>query len=408
MENNDTKHIFEYIPNPVSNPVFNPVSNSKSIPVVSNPVSESIINNPVSVTDAANIAVGIDTTESTQETQETKEKQDQTNTDVNVDRAAQVEQSNQSEVSPHAPDVKIRKIQVPQDDHLDEYKPIPHHDTLVLSGGATKGFLLLGALQYACDNYYLKHIKTYVGTSIGAIICYLLVIGYTPIEIMVYICTRNVLESLQKFNIQNMMDGIGAASFSPIHDFLEKMTINKIGKIPTLKYLKDRFGKTLVCATYNITQNKVEYLSPDTQPDLPALIALRMSSNLPLIFEHFKYDGSYYIDGGISDNFPIHHAEQYGERVLGIMHSKKEGGSWDIAKSKTSLLNYVHSLLFVPISQTSEFRISLCKKNNTLIRLQYNKPDGKIFDFNISVPLRMDMFSFGYQHTKTYFESCHD
>ena len=50
--------------------------------------------------------------------------------------------------------------------------PISDFDTLVLSGGSSKGILILGALQYAYDNFLLNKIYKYIGTSIGSIICF--------------------------------------------------------------------------------------------------------------------------------------------------------------------------------------------------------------------------------------------
>ena len=65
-------------------------------------------------------------------------------------------------------------------------------DTLVIAGGSSKGIVTLGALQYLYDNNIGKNINTYIGTSSGSIICFLLIIGYTPIEIIVYICTNQL------------------------------------------------------------------------------------------------------------------------------------------------------------------------------------------------------------------------
>ena len=75
-------------------------------------------------------------------------------------------------------------------------KPIKY-DTLVLSGASSKGLLTLGGLQYMYDNFLINNVNTYVGTSSGSIIAYFLVIGYTPIEIMMYICTHQLMEKMQ-------------------------------------------------------------------------------------------------------------------------------------------------------------------------------------------------------------------
>ena len=110
-------------------------------------------------------------------------------------------------------------------------------DTLVLSGGSIHAFIMLGSLQYAIDNNLLHKITTYVGASAGAICCYLLAIGYSPTEIMVYFCTYQVLENLKHFNLVDMMNGGGATSFIYIHEQLERMTIEKIGRLITLNDL---------------------------------------------------------------------------------------------------------------------------------------------------------------------------
>jgi hypothetical protein len=105
-------------------------------------------------------------------------------------------------------------------------------DTLVISGASSKCIIILGALQYLYDQNYLNNIDNFTGTSAGAIVCFLLIIGYTPIEIIVYICTNQLIEKMAHFNVVAMINGHGASSFSNIYEQLEKMTIAKIGYIP--------------------------------------------------------------------------------------------------------------------------------------------------------------------------------
>jgi len=68
------------------------------------------------------------------------------------------------------------------------------YNAIVMAGGGMKGFGLLGAMQYMIDNKLIENVKYYSGTSIGAVICYFLAIGYTPIEMVVYIITNNVFD----------------------------------------------------------------------------------------------------------------------------------------------------------------------------------------------------------------------
>ena len=268
-------------------------------------------------------------------------------------------------------------------------------DTLVLSGGSTKGIIILGALQYLSDNFYLSEIKNFIGTSSGAIICFLLSIGYTPIEIMVYICTHQLLEKIQHFNIVAMINGLGASSFSNIYEQLEKITIEKIGYIPTFSDLKNKFGVNFICATYN----KTEYLSFENNPDLPCLIALRMSSNLPLIFENFKYGNNFYVDGGVSDNFAIDLGDKIGKKILGL-YIDTEDRTFK-KENDVNIIEYIYRLMFIPIAQSTMLKINNTSNKCKIIKLQNNNTT--FFDFNINSIGKLNLFSSGYQEIKTNF-----
>ena len=278
--------------------------------------------------------------------------------------------------------------------------PPSNFDTLVIAGASSKGIVTLGALQYAYDNYILKNITTYIGTSSGAIICFLLLIGYTPIEIIVYICTHQLLEKLQHFNIVAMLNGGGATSFSSIYEQLEKITIEKLGYLPTFQDLKDKFDKNFICVTYNLTDDKTEYISYETHPNLPCLIGLRMSANLPLIFENYKYGNKFYIDGGISDNFAIDIADKKGTKILGlVIASGNESFNKD---PDANILEYIYKLIFIPISESTEYKITNSSSKCKIIRLDYSKL--KFFNFNINSKEKLDIFSSGYEQMKAQFE----
>ena len=279
-----------------------------------------------------------------------------------------------------------------------EKDTIKSFDTLVLSGGSIKGLITLGALQYCYDNNMLQNVKTYIGTSSGSMCCYLLAIGYTPIEIMVYICTNQILEKISNLNLVGLLQGNGACSFTPVHEHLEKMTIQKIGFLPTLNDIKEKFDKTLVFATHNLTQNMTEYLSWENYPHIPCLTAIRMSANLPFIFEMFRYGHSLYIDGGISDNLPIEISENYGEKICAIYlnnHVRQIDLSTEIG-----LLNYLYTLLFISMNKILELKKKIVSDKVTFIEIEDNTKVSAV-DFNLNTSTRMDMFSHGYTSVVT-------
>lgn len=294
----------------------------------------------------------------------------------------QVEDKEELKIEPQV-ETKVNKIEVEFTYH--------DYDTLVLAGGSAKSIVTLGAVQYVYDNYLYRNLKYYIGTSAGAIICYLLIIGYTPIEIMVYICTNQILEKMQHFNVFSLIKGQGACSFHIIQEELEKMTILKIGYLPTLKDLKTNFNKELVCVTYNLTESKTIFLNHKDNANLPCITALRMTSNLPLIFETFKYGNSFYIDGAVSDNFPIDYGDLVGNKVLGInlIHEMKE---YDPIMN---MLEFIYKVMFIPIQQSISHKISKASSKCKIVQLEFSKL--QFFDFNVSSKMKMEMFSIGYQ-----------
>lgn len=273
------------------------------------------------------------------------------------------------------------------------------YDTVVLSGGSAKGIVTLGALQYAYDSKLLQNVTNYIGTSAGAMICYLLAIGYTPIEIIVYICTHQLLEKLQHFNIVAMINGTGASSFNDIHEQLEKMTIAKIGYLPNFSDLREKYGKVLICPTHNLTKQRTEYLGPHTTPNLPCITGLRMSANLPLVFEKYKYGDSFYIDGAVSDNFAIQIGDELGKKVLGMLVGAESGNFNTVEEA--GILEYIYKLMFIPISQAIEYKIDKCSEKCKIIKLSYENL--KVFNFNINSTEKLEMFSSGYQQAEKEF-----
>jgi NTE family protein len=284
----------------------------------------------------------------------------------------------------------------------EELSPLAEYDTLVLSGGGAKGFVLLGAVQAATDSNLLNNITTYIGTSIGAVISYLLAIGYTPIELMVAIHMNKWLEKMQHFNLVAMINGNGATSFTNMQEGLEKMTTDKIGRYITLRQLKDEYNKTLVCTTYNMTTSKTEYLGPENYPDLPCITAIKMSANIPLVFDRFKYMDNFYIDGGISDNFPILKGEEVGKKILGINISIKERALAD--NPDDGVLSYIFKLLQVPINQSTEHRSSLASDKCTIVSVSTTNLRTAL-EFNVCSKTRLEMFSAGYSQFKDFLEN---
>jgi len=261
------------------------------------------------------------------------------------------------------------------------------YETIVLSGGSIKGLAVLGALQYFYDRYDMKSVNTYIGTSVGSIICYLLAIGYKPNELMAHVISIQLFNKMCDIDPIAIWKGDGVFNFNTIGDELIKLTEKKgLDYSITLLELYQMYGKICVFSTYNYTKSRIEYLSYETNPNLPCLTAIRMSSNLPLLFSKFIYEGDEYIDGGIGDNFPIQLSNLL-DKVLGIyIHKTNTNG--------TSFMEYIYNIIFIPIHQSIKYKVESFEKECTLVRI---KCPSSYFNFQMTNSEQMELYSQGYE-----------
>lgn len=278
------------------------------------------------------------------------------------------------------------------------------YDTLILSGGITRGFGIVGSLQYLQDIGVLSNVNKFVGTSIGAIISYLVCIGYNPIEIMIVSCQKKIFEQMTNIDVMNVMNGNGAISFHVFQEILEKLTIDKIKRFITLGDLYSKYKKELVCCTYNLTLQKSEYISYKTHPDLNCITALRMSANMPFFFETFVYDDYKYIDGAIADNFPIGQLKTE-DVALGIRTKKQLTAPTKPDKKDAThdLFSQFISVLTIPIGRVEEILIDRYKDQMDIISIPIPHHLSTSLSLHLSNTEKFDLFSIGYETIKNFF-----
>lgn len=179
---------------------------------------------------------------------------------------------------------------------------------IVISGGGIKGLCALGALEKLYLDSIIVNPDILAGTSVGAIICFLINIGYLPKDIY------NILEQIDFTQIikydepENLFNNVcfGISSPEPImnviYSFMKKKNINK--KI-TFKELFDITQAKLIITGSCINDLTIQYFSVDTYPNMSVLKALRISISIPFIFKPYLFENKYWIDGGCMNNYPI-------------------------------------------------------------------------------------------------------
>jgi predicted acylesterase/phospholipase RssA len=269
-------------------------------------------------------------------------------------------------------------------------------DSIVISGGGLHGIMILGALQKTIDSnmLVLNTIDMFVGTSVGCIISYLLIIGLYPTEIITHLIKhQEELNTMAiKFSMMKLFKLEGGISFSYIQCMLEQITLHKTGTLFTMKSLYDKFNKILVCVTFNYTTNQIEYISHENYPDLPCVLAIKMSCSIPIIFEKCIYNGNHYIDGGVYDNLPIHYPLLNGKQypiAFNIQYM------YDNHQEHLRFNIYLYELYKILINSSGHYKCELFQDRAKIIQIKPSNAN-PLWTSTISIGDVLDMFSNGY------------
>jgi len=181
-------------------------------------------------------------------------------------------------------------------------------DTLCLSGGGIKGIAFISAIDHLKNIKYidLKIIKNYIGTSVGAMVCFLLSIKYTPSELKYFIINFNFNYVQQKINISNILLHYGFIDGHKYIFILTKFLENKYNIVDIT--FKDHYlltNNNLTIIGTNFTKGIETAFNYINTPNMSILLAIRISISIPVIFTPVFYENEYYIDGGIINNFPL-------------------------------------------------------------------------------------------------------
>lgn len=262
-----------------------------------------------------------------------------------------------------------------------------NYEICVLGGGGAKGIAAIGALYYIYERGWINNIKTYSGCSIGAIVCTLLSVGYTPLEIFAKVCEFNKLAEL---DFTDILTNFGVLDIKKMTVFVEDLLDVKASRDITFQELKDFYKKELyIVATKYSTKTPV-YFSYKTTPNMKLIDAVNMSCNIPLIFKSYEYEGEIYYDGGLCDNLPVDPiiGENRGDAIV-IMNNFESS-----VESKTKdFFSFVTDILSIPITTNSNKSIKLMKNSDTVLKISTTV---STFSFNLNEEKKIEVFKQGY------------
>ena len=192
-------------------------------------------------------------------------------------------------------------------------------DTICLSGGGIKGFSFIGALDYLQNKSYIdiNKINNWVGTSAGSMISYLFTLGYSIHDIGDFILDFNFQTLESEISIDGLLESHGLNNGIKIMVFLSSFLKVKydLEDINFIDHFKLTNKKLTIIGT-NFSKGSEAVFNYETNPTMSVITAIRISCSIPVLFEPVLFNGDYYVDGGLINNFPLKHCNP--EMTLGL------------------------------------------------------------------------------------------
>ena len=273
-------------------------------------------------------------------------------------------------------------------------------DTICISGGGNKTFTFIGALNYFINEHNLKidNIKKYCGTSGGSIICYFLNLGYTIDETEQFLVKLNFYKIINNyFNLDKIITNYGLDDGEKVIFVLRELLMSKYNiEDITFQELYDITKKEFIIIGTNYTRGIERVFSYKLTPNMSVITAIRISISIPVIFTPILFEGEYYIDGGITNNFPINYCNP--NTTLGLL----------LKNCVKNDINNVLDIYFNSLNILCDANTIINIKNNNNIILIINTPEmieKGIADFNLDEDYKKFLIDVGYKCSKCAYEN---
>ena len=268
--------------------------------------------------------------------------------------------------------------------------------TLCFSGGGIKGLAFIGALEKLIEKkiFLLSDIKSFVGTSAGAILSFLLNLGWDMNEIKDFVLNFNFNKLTSEINSLSFFEKFGIQDGERLQLLFIKFLESKLNvKDITFKELYEKTHKKLLIIGTNLTKSEEVVFSYKNTPNFSVILALRISVSIPVIFTPVKYENDFYVDGGIINNFPLNHCSKRSTFGFYIKNSYNN--------KINSIKNLMTSVLSIIADTISQKNIKKYKKNIieiTNTELTYTK-------FDIDLETKLKIIKMGSDATEKFLDN---
>lgn len=270
---------------------------------------------------------------------------------------------------------------------------------LVFSGGGIKGLTYIGCLKALEEKALIEQLESCVGCSAGSIMATLIVLGYKSDELydLILYLEPNQIKNL---NFLNAFKNYGLETGERITSFISAMIKKKCDNAQiTFKQLYEINPIRLVINATNLNSYQVKYFDYLTAPDMPVLLAIRMSISVPFLIKPVTYNQDYYVDGGILDNLPL---SQVPDITESLAFNLEPVADLKINYKIDTLESYIYHVFGCVYTEINQLKMSQIK-NIQIIKLDTQEITS--FSVSITVEQRIQLFNIGYEAVMEHFEA---
>lgn len=268
---------------------------------------------------------------------------------------------------------------------------------LVLSGGGVTALGFLGILKLLYEHDLIKEIEHYIGTSMGAIISYLLTIGFTHNELLEFSKLFNFSKITEDIKLDNFLCNYGFIDMNNIKIILKNISnVKNIDNDITFIQHYEKTKKKLSITGTCLSDFKLYYFNYENTPDMKIFDAILISCCIPLLFQPIEHDNKCWIDGGIINNFPIDYCDDEIDNTLGIAIKDICFEKCTI-NPKKDLPDYLSNLFKCLVYSDTVKKLETYDKNT----IKYNFDISIMVDFNINSDEILEIFNDGYQQAQS-------
>lgn len=277
------------------------------------------------------------------------------------------------------------------------------YNALVLSGGGSLGVMFCGALLVLQKRNILKHIKCFVGTSIGALTACCLALGYNVDELLTDFNTLSLEKmhsSLPKVTtIYNCVYSMGMYSTDTLATLIKTRIAAKSGsEMLTFQELYDLSGHELHVTACNVMTGQTEYFSIHRTPDMDIQSAVCMSMCVPILFQPMEHQNIMYVDGAtFGHHSPVHFYSCDTWKVLSLCLKPNWYKSVFARPRLNTFIGFVSKLL------TGIYESTASANSMTLVDTIALEFDMDMLASNISNDNRTAMIQEGIHATESFF-----